>query len=58
MAGFSRLQKIGMLALLMAVVMAAIDPPLATVPLSLFLLLLLTAPFIHQLGLFLVQTEP
>ena len=52
MVGFSRLYKIGMLALLLAVVMAAIDPPLATVPLCLFMLLLLTAPFVHQLGLF------
>lgn len=52
MAGFSRLHKIGILTLLMAAVLALIDLPLSTIPLAIFLLLFLTAPFMHQLGFF------
>ncbi len=52
MVGFARLHTIGILALLMAAAMVLIDPPLALIPITLFLLLLLTAPFVHQLGFF------
>jgi len=52
LAGLSRIQKIGLTALLFAGLLATVDLALATVPLALLLLLFLAAPFVHQLGFF------
>lgn len=52
MVGWSRLQKTGWVTVLTAAVLATIDLPLATIPIALWLLLVLVAPFLHQLGFF------
>lgn len=52
MTGLSRLQKLGLLTILVAAVLALIDLALATVPVAMLLLLFLIAPFVHQLGFF------
>ncbi|MBW6520334.1 MAG: polysaccharide deacetylase family protein [Desulfoarculaceae bacterium] len=46
-------EKIGIMALLLAALLFVIDPRLATLPLILFLLLCLAAPFLPQSGFFL-----
>ena len=57
MGRLTKVQKLGLTALLMALLMALVDPAVALVPLTLFLLLLLMAPFVHRLGLFLPVTS-
>ena len=52
MTGLSRPQKLGLLTVLVATVLALIDPPLAAIPVAMLLLLFLIAPFVHQLGFF------
>ncbi len=53
MRRLTKVQKLGLIALLMALLLALIDPTFGLVPLTLFALLYLLAPFVHRLGLFL-----
>ena len=52
-ASLSPAEKIGLMALLLATLLFFFAPRLATLPLSLFLLLCLAAPFLPQFGFFL-----
>lgn len=52
LAGLSRIEKIGLIALSAAGLFATIDLTLATVPIAMLLLIFLAAPFVHQLGFF------
>jgi peptidoglycan/xylan/chitin deacetylase (PgdA/CDA1 family) len=52
LTGLSKLQKLGLLTVLVAAVLGLIDPPLAAIPVAMLLLLLLSAPFVHRLGIF------
>ena len=53
MRRLTRVYQIGLIALLSALLLAMIDPTFALVPLTLYVLLYLLAPFLHRLGLFL-----
>ena len=53
MRRLTKVYQIGLIALLSALLLAMIDPTFALVPLTLYVLLYLLAPFLHRLGLFL-----